>query len=83
MHSLIAPVLEKGEEVILDFEGVRGYSVPFLMASIEPLIEADREDRLTNLIRYENIPPHGLGAVESVREFAIRCRDPRVRRSSR
>jgi hypothetical protein len=79
LHAMIAPALARGEEVVLDFEGVRGYSVPFFATSIEPFIEADLEGRLPKLLRYENIPPHALGAIESVTEFAIRCRDPRLK----
>jgi hypothetical protein len=81
LYALIAPVLEKGEEVILDFEGVRDTAVPFFIASIGPLIEADREERLPKLLRYENLnlTPFGRSDVESVTEFAVRCRDPRVK----
>jgi hypothetical protein len=81
LYNLIAPVLARGEEVVLDFEGVRYTAVPFFMASIQPLIEADREERLSKLLRYENLnlTPFGQSDVEAVTEFAVRCRDPRVK----
>ena len=80
LYALIAPALARGEEVILDFEGVRGFSVPFFAASIEVLIDADKEERLPALLRYENISAVGQSTVDSVSEFATRCRDnPRLK----
>ena len=75
LYALIAPVLARGEEVFLDFEGVKHCSVPFFNASIGVLIEADAEERLPALLRYENLSPLGQGIVESVTEYATRRRE--------
>src|SRR3954454_13171626 len=75
LYALIAPVLARGEEVTLDFEGVKHCSVPFFNASIGVLIEADAEGRLPALLHYENLPPLGQGIVDDVTEYAIRRRE--------
>jgi hypothetical protein len=41
LYALIEPVLARGEEVILDFEGVKHCSTAFFTASVAILIEAD------------------------------------------
>ena len=73
--ALIQPPLTRGEQVELDFEGVRHFSVPFFSASIFVLIKADTENRLAGLLSYENLLPQGRSALDSTIDYAIRCRD--------
>jgi hypothetical protein len=73
--ALIEPVLARGEPVELDFEGVRYFSVPFFCASIFVLVKGDTGNRLSGLLRYENLLPQGQSALESTIDYAIRCRD--------
>jgi hypothetical protein len=74
LYALIEPVLARGEPVILDFEGVKHCSTAFFSASVGILIEADREDRLPELLRYENLAPRCQPALELASDFAVRCR---------
>src|SRR4051794_13864243 len=75
LRELIEPALAVGEEVTLDFEGVKHYSAAFFCASIGALIEADKAGRTPQLLRYENLLPRGQSALESATDFAIRRRD--------
>jgi hypothetical protein len=75
LYTLIAPVLARGEPVELDFEGVRHFSPLFFNASIGILVEADKENRLPERLRVVNLPPLGQDALDSVIDYAIRCRD--------
>jgi STAS-like domain of unknown function (DUF4325) len=79
LYSLIEPVLARGEPVVLDFAGVRHFSVPFFNYSIGLLVEKDEANRLGELLRYENLPAPGQSAWESVVEYAVRRRgNPRL-----
>jgi len=73
--ELIEPVLARGEVVVLDFEGVRDFSVPFFVASVFVLVKQDTEGRLSTLLRYENLPSQGQSALDSVLDYAVRCRN--------
>lgn len=63
LQALIEPVLARGEPVVLDFEGVKHCSTAFFNASIANLIEADKDDRLPELLTYENLSPNGQIAL--------------------
>jgi hypothetical protein len=76
--GLIEPALERGEEVVLDFDGVRDCAALFFSASVGVLIEQDSQGRVAPLLRYENLTPLWRGTLESVIEYAARRReDPR------
>jgi hypothetical protein len=64
--------------VTLDFEGVKHFAPGCFNGSAGVLIEQDTENRLTRLLRYENLPPLGQSSLESVVEYATKRReDPR------
>jgi hypothetical protein len=76
--ALLQPLLARGEPVELDFAGVLHFSVPFFVASIFVLVKEDTENRLSGLLRYENLLPQGRSALDSTIDYAVRCRqDPR------
>jgi hypothetical protein len=75
LRELIAPALARGEEVELDFEGVRHYSAAFFADVFHELIRADVEDRLPQLVRFENLPQHGQDAFDAMRLWAVRWRE--------
>jgi hypothetical protein len=78
LYAIIESALARGEVVPLDFEGVKHFAPGFFNCSIGVLIEQDTENRLTGLLRYENLPPLGQSSLESVVEYATRRReDPR------
>ena len=79
LRALVAPALSRGEEIILDFEGVTNFSAVFFTSSVFLLVKDDPERRVPDLLRCENILPHGQGAFESALEYGVRCRDnPRL-----
>ena len=75
LREMIAPALARGEEVVLDFEGIQYYSPAFFADVFHDLIRADVEDRLPQLVRFENLPPHGQGAFDDMRLWAVRWRE--------
>lgn len=75
LYHLIKPVLDKGEEVVLDFEQVKHCAAPFLSASVGNLIEEDKEERLPRLLRYENLTPQWQRTVDGVKDRAVRRRE--------
>lgn len=74
VRDLIEPALTRGEEVTLDFVGVRYCNAAFLNAAVGRLIESDVQERLPALLRYENMKPLWKGALESVIGWAERRR---------
>ena len=75
LYAIIEPAIARGEVVTLDFEGVKHFGPGFFNWSIGVLIEQDMENRLTGLLRYENLPPLGQNSLESVVEYATRRRE--------
>jgi hypothetical protein len=75
LRDMIAPALARGEEVVLDFEGVQYPTSSFFGDAFEELIRADVEDRLPKLLRFENLPPVWQGAYDDVRLWAVRWRE--------
>lgn len=75
LRELIDPALGRGEEVVLDFEGVKHFSAAFFCASIGALVEADEARRLPALLHYENLLPLGQSTLESAIDFATRRRE--------
>ena len=80
LHDLIVPVLARGEEVELDFEGVRFISAPFLTISIGQLLKDHPLGRLKSLLRVEHLHPVYADLLESVIERSSRYyTEPRYR----
>jgi hypothetical protein len=75
LRALIEPVLARGEPVELDFEGVKHFSAAFFASSIGALVEADRTNRVTELVRVCNLMPLGKGTLDLVIANAIRRRE--------
>src|SRR6476660_6968636 len=75
LRELIEPVLARGEEVVLDFEGIKRFSPGFFSDFLHHLIVADAQKRVPDLLRYENLPQIGQMALISATDFAVRCRD--------
>jgi len=75
LYQLIKPALARGEEVILDFEGVKHCGVHFFGASVGVLIEIDKVDRVPELLRCENAKPDWQEDLERATDFAVRRRD--------
>jgi hypothetical protein len=78
LHDLIEPAIARGEEVVLDFEGVKHFTPLFMYYAIGRFIERDADGSLSRLFRYENLEPLGQDTLDDVVEYSIRRReDPR------
>src|SRR4051794_3073944 len=75
LYALIEPALARGEPVTLDFEGVKHFSRLFFDVAVGTLLERDAEDRLSGLLRFENLPPLGQSALAMTAEDATRRRE--------
>lgn len=75
VHELIAPVLERGEPVVLDFEGVKDCFQGFFAGAIGRLIERDAESRLPELLKHENLSSRGQRCLEAVTAHWTRRRE--------
>src|SRR3954463_15753646 len=74
-HELIAPVLERGEPVVLDFSGVKDVGGAFFAGAIGRLVERDAANRLPELLRYENLSPRGRGVLDAIIDHWTRRRE--------
>ena len=80
VHDLISPSLARGEEVEVDFEGIRFIGVPFLNAAIGQLLKDHALERVKALLRAEHLHPVDRDLLESVIETANRYyTEPRYR----
>jgi hypothetical protein len=80
IHDLISPILARGEEVELDFEGVRFISAPFLGAAIGQLLRDHPLERVKALLRVENLDALDRSLLEGVIEKSHRYHtEPRYR----
>jgi hypothetical protein len=78
LYELIEPAVSRGEEVVLDFDGVKYFAPGFFNWAVGRFIEKDFDGKLSRLIRYENLPPLGESSLESVVEYAtLRRENPR------
>jgi len=78
LYELIEPAIVRGEEVVMDFEGVKHFSPSFFNWAVGRFIERDHDGKLSQLLRYESLPPLGWSSLEDVIENATRRReDPR------
>src|SRR4051812_17139332 len=66
VHEVIAPVLERGEAVVLDFNGVKDVGGAFFAGAIGRLVERDAANRLPELLRYENLSPRDRGVLDAI-----------------
>jgi hypothetical protein len=80
IHDLISPVLARGEEVELDFEGVRFIHVPFLSAAVGQLLKDHPLERVKTLLRVANLTELDRTVLEGVIEHSSRYyTEPRYR----
>src|SRR5205085_950637 len=75
LRDLIEPALARGEEVLIDFEGVKHFTPGFFYTAIGVLIERDFEERILPLLRFENLAPLGQSSLDDAIEYAIRRRE--------
>jgi len=75
LHDLIKPALDRAEEVVLDFEGMKHVGPGFLNGSLGLVIERDHEDRRYRLVRVENLNPLAERDLESIIDYATRRRE--------
>src|ERR1700676_1393738 len=75
LHDLIEPALARGEEVVLDFEGVKYFAPMFFNCAIGTFIERDAENRLFESLRFENLSALGQLSLDHVIEYATRRRE--------
>jgi hypothetical protein len=83
LHDLISPILARGEEVELDFEGGRYVAVPFLSAAIGQLLENYPLERVRALLRVQNLDELDRDILGSVIEKSSRYyTEPRYREAA-
>jgi hypothetical protein len=72
VYDVIAPVLAKGEQVELDFEGIRRCAAPFCSFGIGRLIQDHTPEQLNELLHVENLGPPGADILALAIENADR-----------
>jgi hypothetical protein len=75
LYRLIEPVLARGEEVVVDFDGVKHCAAVFFSASLASFVRHDEGPRLPPLLRYENLDPQWQPALQLAIDVAARRRD--------
>ena len=75
LYEIIEPALGRGEPIELDFADVRRFSPGFFATAVGPLIERDTTNRLTELLRYENLEEIGQIALGLVIDHWTRRRE--------
>ncbi len=71
VFDLVAPAIERGEPVVLDFDGVWFNAGMFFHCSIGWLMEKFPDDSVARLVSYENLPPRAQGNLEWAIEKAL------------
>ena len=66
VYNAIYPLLEKGDEVELDFKGVEVFASPFFNQAIGKLLEGITAETLNKLLKIVNIPSQGLETLSKV-----------------
>lgn len=66
LYDKIRPALCAGEDVELDFDGVKVFSSPFLNVSIGQLLRDLTPNTLNRFLHFENMTPAGLNALRVV-----------------
>jgi hypothetical protein len=72
LHDLISPILARGEEVELDFEGIRYVEVHFLNVAVGQLLKDHPLERVRSLLHFQNMNPLARDTVEIVIEKSSR-----------
>jgi hypothetical protein len=76
--EVLEPILAGGEPVVLDFADLRTVAAVFFCHSIAILVEKDKEERLPQLLSWENMTPLDEEILGRVVADAVRARkDPR------
>lgn len=76
LRAFLEPILARGESVVLDFQGTdHSCSGVFFWVGLGRLIEADTENRLPELLHFDNLSHLGQLSLDSIRDFAIRRRE--------
>lgn len=70
IYDRICPVLLKGKNVTLDFEGVEQFASPFFNYAIGQLLKDINDEDLKKLLRIENLDKNGNLVVKRVIENA-------------
>jgi hypothetical protein len=79
-HDLISPILARGEEVELDFEGLRYVDTPLLNAAIGQLLKDHPLERVRSLLRVQGLDDLYCRILERVIEKSHRYyTEPRYR----
>jgi hypothetical protein len=80
LHDLISPVLARGEEVEVDFEGSRAVCTPLLNTAIGQLLKDHPLDRVRSLLRVQGLDDIYRQTLETVLEKSHRYyTEPRYR----
>lgn len=80
LHDLISPVLTRGEEVELDFEGSRAVCTPLLNAAIGQLLKEHPLERVRALLHVQGLDELYRDTLELVLEKSHRYyTEPRYR----
>ncbi|MBI3369456.1 MAG: STAS-like domain-containing protein [Burkholderiales bacterium] len=80
LHDLISPVLARGEEVEVDFEGSRAVGAPLLRGAIGELLKDHPLERVRSLLHVENLHSPYSETLELVLEKSHRYdTEPRYR----
>jgi hypothetical protein len=80
VHDQISPILARGEEVEVDFEGVRFLCAPFFNASIGQLLKDHPLERVKTTLKVQNLNQLDRDTLELVIEKSHRYyTDPRYR----
>jgi hypothetical protein len=80
LHDLISPILARGEEVELDFEGTRFIDVPLLRTAIGQLLKDHPKERVQALLQVQNLDQLNRDTLELVIEKSSRYyTEPRYR----
>jgi hypothetical protein len=83
LHDLISPILARGEEVDLDFEGSRLVCTPLLGTKIGQLLKDHPLERVRTLLHVHNLDTHHREMLELVLEYSSRYyTEPRYREAT-
>ena len=83
LHDLLSPLLARGEEVDLDFEGSRAVCTPLLRTAIGQLLKDHPLQRVRALLHVHNLDTHHREMLELVLEYSSRYyTEPRYREAT-
>jgi len=80
LHDTISPILARGEEVELDFEGSDAVCTPLLRTALGPLLKDHPLERVKSLLSVQNLDDLYRRTLDTVLEQSSRYyNDPRYR----